>query len=675
MKRFSMTMILVLTLGAVLASAGERTHSIEAEDYFSIAGITGIALSPDGTTAAWTEMRWNEEDDGRNTELWSLDLESKATQRLTFDGMGPSGIRFSRDGQWIYFAASDGDGSSQIWRIAPAGGDAKKITSVPDGIELWDLSADENVLVYTISTDQTDDEWKDLRDAFADLEYGHGVTTFSEVHSLNLKTWRIRKVFDGKKVIRSLDLSADGTLAALTTTPDNELVHNEGWSIVEVLDIASGDLTMVTADDWRSGHNSPFGWIDDVQMADDGKALGFTVSFDGFPTRVYTANSNGEKWTISEQARPEGVSVVGGSLGWRPHSHTLIFNGDSQARVRLYGQNAGSAAKGLTPGDVVIGGYTFDATGSKTLVTAGALDSPEDLYLLSSDGTLDRVTRINPQVDQWILPSIETVQWTAPDGAQVEGILELPPGWTKTDGPLPLIVEIHGGPTAATHYSMRFWIYGRTLMPAKGYALLSPNYRGSTGYGDQFLTQLIGRENDIEVKDILAGVDALIERGIADPERLGVMGWSNGGFLTNALIAETTRFKAASSGAGTLDMVLQWAVEDTPGHVINFMDAALPWQDPDHYVKSSPLYGLASVTTPTLIHVGGNDPRVPPAHSRGLYRALKIYLDIPTELIVYPGAAHGLRTYTHRKAKMAWDLAWFEKYLGVGWGQEAADSE
>jgi dipeptidyl aminopeptidase/acylaminoacyl peptidase len=148
------------------------------------------------------------------------------------------------------------------------------------------------------------------------------------------------------------------------------------------------------------------------------------------------------------------------------------------------------------------------------------------------------------------------------------------------------------------------------------------------------------------------------------------MGWSNGGFLTNALIAATDRFKAASSGAGVLDQSLQWAVEDTPGHVVNFMGAALPWQDPERYLKGSPLYGLASATTPTVIHVGGSDPRVPPEHSRGLYRALKIYLGVPTELVVYPGAHHGLTTYTHRKAKMAWDLAWFERYLGPGWQRE-----
>ncbi|MGD8441059.1 MAG: S9 family peptidase [Holophagae bacterium] len=673
MKRIPLTVTAILVLTAVAAGAADRTHTIEAEDYFSIAGVTSIAVSPDGATAAWAESRWDVEADGRLTELWTVDLATRATQRLTFDGMGPSGIRFGTDGRWIYFAADDDNGASQLWRIAAAGGLPRKLTSVPDGIELWDLSADGRTLVYTVSEEQTGDEWKELRERYPDLEYGHGVTALSEVHSLDMATWRSRTVFDGERVIRSLDLSADGRTAALVTTPDNELVHNEGWSRVDVLDMTTGELAVVTRDGWRDDHDSPFGWIDDVQMADDGRALGFTVSFDGYPTRVYSASADAGDWSLTELDRPAGVSVVGGSLRWRPGSRTLFFTGDSRARVRLYRVEPDRSATALTPGDVTVGAYAFDGDGSTILVTSGALDSPEDLYLVAKGGPMERVTRINPQIDDWILPSIQAVQWTAPDGAEVEGILELPPGWTKDDGPLPMVVEIHGGPTAATHLKMRFWIYGRTLMAAKGYALLSPNYRGSTGYGDDFMTQLVGRENDIEVSDILAGVDAMVERGVADPDRLGVMGWSNGGFLTNALIARTDRFKAASSGAGVLDQVLQWAIEDTPGHVINFMGAVLPWQSPEHYVKGSPLYGLGSATTPTLIHVGGDDPRVPPAHSRGLYRALRIYLGVPTELVVYPGAHHGLTTYTHRKAKMDWDLAWFERYLGPGWGHDSGE--
>jgi dipeptidyl aminopeptidase/acylaminoacyl peptidase len=242
-------------------------------------------------------------------------------------------------------------------------------------------------------------------------------------------------------------------------------------------------------------------------------------------------------------------------------------------------------------------------------------------------------------------------------------VLELPADHKPGDPALPMIVEIHGGPTAATQFRLDAGIYGRTFLPAKGYAVLSPNYRGSTGYGDAFLVDLVGRENDIEVKDILAGVDAMVARGIADPARLGVMGWSNGGFLTNALITQTNRFKAASSGAGVVDQVIQWATEDTPGHVINYNKAAQPWADPTVYRAQSPLYQLGRVVTPTLIHVGENDERVPAAHARGLYRGLKFYVQVPTELVVYPGEGHGLTTYQHRKAKMEWDHAWFDRYV------------
>ena len=298
-------------------------------------------------------------------------------------------------------------------------------------------------------------------------------------------------------------------------------------------------------------------------------------------------------------------------------------------------------------------------------VAMSTTQHPTDIFTVSRSGSYSRLTTANPQIDTWKIPQISIVRWKGADGDTVEGILELPYGH-KPGTPLPMVVEIHGGPTAATHYEFRFWIYGRTLMAAKGYALLSVNYHGSTGYGDKFMVDLIGRENEIEVTDILTGVDAMIERGIANPDKLAVMGWSNGGFLTNCLITSTNRFKAASSGAGVIDQVIQWGTEDTPGHVINYMRGTQPWSDPEEYRAGSPLYNLHKVTTPTLIHVGEHDARVPQAHSRTLYRALRHYLDVPTELIVYPGEGHGLTTYKHRKAKMEWDLAWFERYLQTG---------
>jgi dipeptidyl aminopeptidase/acylaminoacyl peptidase len=203
---------------------------------------------------------------------------------------------------------------------------------------------------------------------------------------------------------------------------------------------------------------------------------------------------------------------------------------------------------------------------------------------------------------------------------------------------------------------------GRLFLPARGYAVLCPNYRGSTGYGDKFVTDLVGHENDVEVEDILKGVDALVEQGVADPDRLGVLGWSNGGYLTNCLITRTTRFKAASSGAGILDTVMEWGINDEPAYPMVFK-TGLPWDRPEVYRKTSPGYDLGKVRTPTLIHVGGSDERCPPGHSKMLYRALKEYVKVPAELVVYPGEPHGLTKYKNRKAKLEWDLAWFDRYV------------
>lgn len=335
--------------------------------------------------------------------------------------------------------------------------------------------------------------------------------------------------------------------------------------------------------------------------------------------------------------------------------------------MRIYqvdGLRGGGQGKtrALTPGDLVCTAYDFDDDGDRLLASVDMLDRVGDLYNVEK-GSLRPLTDVNPQMAAWILPQILDYTWTGGDGDEVHGILELPAGYTRDDGPLPTIIELHGGPTSSTKYRFRLWIYGRALLAAKGYAMLSPNYHGSLGYGDEFLAKLIDRENEIELTDILTGTERMIADGLADPDRIGVMGWSNGGYLTNCcIVARPDLFKAASSGAGVLDMVIQWGVEDTPGHVINFMQG-LPWERPKHYRQASPLYGLDKVTTPTLIHVGGDDPRVPPEHSRALYRALYHYLDVPVELVVYPNEGHGLSTYENRLAKMEWDLAWFEKYL------------
>jgi len=661
-----------------LLSGEQRDHEIVPEDYFGLGTIFACAVSPTGQYAAYVESRWGEGKEGRKNDLWCVDFSTKKRVRLTFDGFGASHPVWAPQDGWIYFLGRQKrsgeekppyDGKTQVFRISPLGGEPFPVTRVKGGIRHFDLARDGTCLFYTTTKKVYADQWKSLRKQYSDLEYGHGITTMNAIWKLDLEGWRAEKICKADRVIHEMALSPDKKRIALITTDDNELIVKEGWSRLEVFDIEKESFETLTGSDWRQGHPTPFGWLHDLAWSSDNAALAFSISFDGYATRLFVADWNGrETASVTELKRPDPAALAGG-ITWRGESRTLCFLGEVRGRVHIFAiQNVRDGKQGatdcLTPDDIVVGPFGFDEFGGRLAASIATTTHMGDIFLVDG-GKYERITNINPQVDSWKLPEISIVKWIGADGDEVEGILELPPGYKNEDGPLPLIVELHGGPTAATRLKLRLWIYGRALMASKGYALFSPNYHGSTGYGDLFTAKLIGRENEIEVTDILTGIDALIEKGVADRDRIGVMGWSNGGYLTNCLIAAAPDlFKAASSGAGVLDMVIQWGMEDTPGHVINFMKG-LPWEKTSAYIKASPLYTLDKVKTPTLIHVGGADPRVPPAHSRGLYRALHHYLKVPVELVVYPGEAHGLSTHENRLAKMKWDLAWFDKYLPV----------
>lgn len=676
-----------MLIGTPLALAGEsaRDHDITSDDYFTIGVITNCVMSPDGKYAAYTESRWEPPNEKRNMDLWVVEVGSKVVRRLTFDPAVDYSPKWSPDSRWIYFTSRRTrageehppyDGKRQVWRVRADGGEPFAVTRVKGGIDRYDLSRDGKTLYYTVGTEDVDDEWKDLRKEYKDLEYGHGVVEFSQLWKLDLASWRAEKLIDEKRVIRSFSVAPDGRRIAMITTPNELLITNEGQSRLDVYDARSKTVTPLPDRMWRDEAPSPYGWLGAPDWSHDGNSLAFIVDFDGYPAEVLVANlsvsdTGEETVSIQKLRRLNEVSVTGSHVQWRGDSHDLCFVAEDHARVRVYcvadviGGEQGSSRE-LTPGDISVDAFSLASSGKAVAVVMSTVTHPPDVFLYPNDGPASapaRLTHANPQVDTWKLPSIEIMSWTSPDGTTVDGILELPPGY-QPGTKLPAIIELHGGPTASSKLRMRFWVYGRVLMAARGYAVLSPNYRGSTGYGDKFLTDLIGHKNDLDVADILSGVDAFVERGIADPDRLGVMGWSAGGYLTNCLITKTTRFKVASSGGGILDTAMQWGTEDTPGHVINFQQG-FPWNQADGMRAASPLFDLDKVTTPTIIHVGEVDPRCPPAHSRALYRALHEYLGVPTELVIYTGQGHSPMTYTTRKAKMAWDLAWFDKYLPV----------
>jgi dipeptidyl aminopeptidase/acylaminoacyl peptidase len=662
------------------APAPQRNHDITIDDYFTQADIFQIAAAPNLLYVAYTEGRWLKATDDRKTDLWLVDTIKRTPRRLTFDRANDRSPQWAPDSKTIYFAGNRKradeknapyNGKTQVWRIGIGGGEPVAVTRVPGGIADFRLAGDGKSLFYITHGDAVTGPFQNLRKEFKHIQYGHGIDKHSQVWKLDLQSFRAEKIVDDKRYIHEMAVSPDGRRLAMITAPDDKVVSFEGKSRVDIYDFAKKKITPLPDKVFRADAPSPYAWLDKLAWSEDGKAVAFNAVFDGYPAQIVVAKWKDNNPEVFNLPRPSGIAVkgYGSPLQWRGEKHDLCFLGEEKGRVRLY------CAKGvgekdpqfeiLTPGNVVVEGFSFalfEGFG-KDIGAAVVMASPTQLpdIFNVSDGKLTQLTKVNPQADSWKMPKISVVSWKGANGDPVEGILELPPDYKKGQR-VPLMLAIHGGPTTASYFKQEYWIYGRTLWPARGIAVLCPNYRGSTGYGDKFVTDLIGRENDIEVEDMLKGIDALVERGIADPNKIGVSGWSNGGYLTNCLIAKSTRFRAAISGAGIVDAIMEFASNDEPAYAIAFKQG-LPWTKPEKYHKASTTYHLDKIKTPTLIHVGGNDERCPPGHSRLLYRALKEYVHVPTELCVYPGEGHGIMTYKNRRAKLSWDIAWLDRYL------------
>ncbi|MBI3823686.1 MAG: S9 family peptidase [Planctomycetes bacterium] len=656
---------------------GTAKRAITIDDYFTQADLFGIAYSPNHV--AYSEGRWRESSDDRKTDLWIAPTSGGKPRRLTADRAGDRAPQFA--GGTLYFLGNrkrDGekhppyDGKTQVWTVSLEGqGTPRAVTRVEGGIEAYEISRDGKSLYYLVHVDKIEDDWAGLRAKYSKLEYGHGQNRIGQIWRLDIEADRAEKVIDAGRNIREFALAPDGKKIAMITTPDDKVVSFEGQSRVDIWNAATDKITTVPDEIYRKKMASPYAWLEKMAWNDFSDTLAFGVVFDGYPAEVviaYFPKDGGSR--VVKMPRPAGVHVrgYGTPLQWAAKQDHLYFLAEEKGRVRLCLANLEDYDNPkftyLTKGDVVVEHFSASIDPATPRAFAAVIATPTkfaDVYVARGALDLQQLTNVNPQAASWKLPQLSVVSWKGAGGVPVEGILELQPDY-KQGEKVPLVVEIHGGPTTASYFKLQYWIYGRTLLPSRGYAVLCPNYRGSTGYGDKFTADLIGRENEVDVEDILKGVDHLVEQGIADSDKLAVSGWSNGGYLTNCIITKTPRFKAAISGAGIVDAIMEWGSNDEPAYAIVFKQG-LPWVNPEKYHKASSTYHLDKVRTPTLIHVGGNDDRCPPGHSRMLYRALKEYVNVPTELIVYPGEGHGIMKYRNRKAKLEWDLAWLDRYV------------
>ena len=335
----------------------------------------------------------------------------------------------------------------------------------------------------------------------------------------------------------------------------------------------------------------------------------------------------------------------------------------------------------LTDGRHSIGTWTIQATSGRHVFTLREPDNPGDVWLLGpgAGSTPTRATRVFDYLgDDFRLPRQEKTQWTGADGVAVEGLLFYPLDYEEGRR-YPLVIQTHGGPQASDKFGFAASRNYVPVLAALGYAVLQPNYRGSTGYGDEFLRDMVGGYFTNAHLDVLAGADHLIAAGLVDGERMAKMGWSGGGHMTNKVITYTNRFKAAASGAGAANWISMYAQSDTRSQRTPWFGGT-PWQvdaPTDLYWEHSPLKHVSNVTTPTIFLVGEDDLRVPMPQSVEMHRALRS-LDVPTHLYVAPREGHGWRELRHQLFKMNVELDWFERHVtgrSYAWEQAPAASE
>ena len=420
-----------------------------------------------------------------------------------------------------------------------------------------------------------------------------------------------------------------------------------------------------------------------AQLSPDNTTILFT-SFSNeefefyYNDNIFLAPAKGNRHKLLLKKMPHEV----GSTTWSKDGNSIYFTANTGVRTELFSVTVkGEKLAQLTKGDHALRNFRYYPRLDRFVFGIGEQTNAGDIYTLENKrrASPQKVTKVYDYLNnEFRLPKQEAIQWKGADGATVEGLLYYPLDYEKGKS-YPLCVQTHGGPAASDKFSFGSWSRYVQVLTSRGWMVFKPNYRGSTGYGDDYLRDMVGHYYRQSHLDVMTGVDHLINKGLADDDRMVKMGWSGGGHMTNKIITHTDHFKAASSGAGAVNWISMYAQSDVRIYRTPWFGGT-PWQKDapiDAYWDHSPLKDISKVTTPTLVLVGENDVRVPMPQSVELYRALKSN-GVPTHLYVAPREPHGWRELRHELYKVNIELDWFEKYAldrEYSWEEAPVDAD
>ncbi len=658
-----------LTLLAALAvfTAFAQTPSIDQS--LSMKSVGGAQISPDGRYVAYTVQQANWDENEFADQIWIAVVASGERYQLTSGKKSSQNPRWSPDSKRIAFA-SDRDGKRQIYLINPHGGEAQQLTSEDNGVGAFEWAPDSSSIAFTSSGPDSKTK-KDRKEKYGDFEIVEG--DYAMQHLWRIKTPadipadpkqrpKAESLTEGDKFsIGDFSWSPDSKRIAFSATQDPDLGSSFS-SQIYVLDVSDKRVKKLL--DANGPNNRP-------RWSPDGRQIAYVTS-NGAPFYFYANThiavipaSGGEPRVVTAQFDEDTQIIDWGGDG-------IYFSSLQKAGGHVYRVNADSLAidRITSPDSLFSPGASFTRD-HRTMASVGAMPNRfADVYVSAvKDFAPKYLTNMSEQWKEFHLATREVIEWKSTDGTTIQGVLVKPADYDASRK-YPLLVVIHGGPTGmdtAIASADRYYPVERFV--AKGALVLKPNYRGSAGYGEKFRALNVRNLGLGDYQDVISGVDYLIGKGLVDKDRVGAMGWSQGGYISAFITTYSDRFKAVSVGAGISDWMTYYVNTDIHPFTRQYLKAT-PWEDPEIYQKTSPISYVNKARTPTLIQHGDQDKRVPPPNAFELYRALKDR-NIPVKLILYKGFGHPINKPKQQRAVMEHNYDWFAKYI---WGEESQQS-
>ena len=666
--------LLLVCLLAVAASGfglAQGKRPLNVDDIFNLKEVRDPQRSPDGKWVAYTVTRAIKETDKNDTDVWMVSWDGQQHIQVTSTPEGESAPRWSPDGKYLSFLSSrQGAKGGQVWLMNRAGGEAIKVTDVKGGVSEYAWSPDGTRLVLVVNVPDpqeaaAEEEREKAKEGPAKTPKPMVVDRYSFKQDVSgyLRGERTHLyLFD--VATRKAELLTPGTFDEQSPawSPDGKQVafirrHGDG----DVDRMPNHDLFVMEACTCAEPNRLTFTAVEEsgpIAWSPDGQSIAYLLGDE-------------PKWSAYDQAQLMVIAARGGepraltttldrpvrSPFWSRDGRSLTFLVvDDRAQHIASVPAAGGTVTQLLEGRRVVDRISPGPDGAFAVLTATATEIPE-VYALE-EGGLRRLSRQNDDWFKEVLPGItEDFTSISKDGTEVHGLIVKPPSY-QPGRKYPALLRIHGGPNGQDAHSFNF---ERDLFAANGYVVVAVNYRGSNGRGSAFQKAIFADWGNKEVIDLLGAMDHVVKIGLADPDRLGIGGWSYGGILTNYTIATDTRFKAATSGAGSSNQLTMYGTDQ---YITQYeFEIGPPWKAQELWVKISyPFFHADRIKTPTLFMGGERDFNVPITGSEQMYQALRS-LGLDTQLVIYPNQFHGITIPSYKKDRLERYLVWYDKYL------------